>query len=197
MKLDPYIRTIADYESRLVDALDSRNCTVYLDTSTLMWALRINAQAREQFVAWCRSLGERLRIPVWAAHELQRHLIEDTVRKTIRERSSACERQFHDFISLVSERSDDSIARVMGAGSSDTLIANARVIQGQVRKLSDAIQSGNLSTAYEEIIEFVNEFVIDSDLLEISRVLSAVGEFRYTHRVPPGFRAFNVPHLYR
>ena len=187
MKLDPYIRTISDYESCLADAISAQSCIVYLDTSTLMWALRINAPAREQFIDWCRSFGERLRIPVWAAHELQRHLVEDTVQKTIKERSSACERQFHDFASLVAERSDDSIARAVVAGSSDTLIAKARMIQSQVRKMSDAIRSGNLSAAYEKIIEFVNEFVMDSDLLDISKVLSAVGDFRYTHRVPPGF----------
>jgi len=188
MKLDPYIRKISDYETRLIDAIGAQSCLVYLDTSALMWALRINAPARQQFLDWCRSFEERLRIPVWAAHELQRHLIEDTVKRTIKERSSACERQLHDFVSLVAERSDDNIARAVGAGSSDTLIAKAQMIQSQVRKMSDAMRAGNLTAAYEKVIEFVNEFVMDSDLLDISRELSAVGEFRYSHRVPPGFQ---------
>jgi hypothetical protein len=188
MKLDPYIRKISDYETCLGDAIGAQSCLVYLDTSALMWALRINTPARQQFIDWCRSFEERLRIPVWAAHELQRHLIEDTVKRTIKERSSACERQFHDFVSLVAERSDDNIARAVGAGSSDTLIAKAQIIQSQVRKMSDAMRAGNLTAAYEEVIEFVNEFVMESDLLDISRELSAVGEFRYSHRVPPGFQ---------
>lgn len=188
MKLDPYIRKISDYETRLIDAIGAQSCLVYLDTSALMWALRINAPARQQFLDWCRSFEERLRIPVWAAHELQRHLIEDTVKRTIKERSSACERQLHDFVSLVAERSDDNIARAVGAGSSDTLIAKAQMIQSQVRKMSDAMRAGNLTATYEKVIEFVNEFVMDSDLLDISRELSAVGEFRYSHRVPPGFQ---------
>ena len=188
MKLDPYVRTITDYETRLIDALGSPSCLVYLDTSALMWALRIKAPARQQFIDWCRSFGERLRIPVWAAHELQRHLIEDTVQRTIKERTSACERQFHDFVSLVAERSDDNIARTVGAGSSDTLIVRAQMIQSQVRRLSEAMRGGDLTSAYEKTIEFVNEFVLDSDLLDITRELSSVGEFRYSHRVPPGFQ---------
>ena len=188
MKLDPYVRTITDYETRLIDALGSPSCLVYLDTSALMWALRIKAPARQQFIDWCRSFGERLRIPVWAAHELQRHLIEDTVQRTIKERTSACERQFHDFVSLVAERSDDNIARTVGAGSSDTLIVRAQMIQSQVRRLSEAMRGGDLTSAYEKTIEFVNEFVLDSDLLDITRELSSVGEFRYAHRVPPGFQ---------
>ena len=104
------------------------------------------------------------------------------------ERSSACEKQFHDFVSLVAERSDDSLARSVGSGSSDTLIARAQMLQGQVRLLSNAVRTSNLSDAYEEVIEFVNEFVLNSDLLEISRELGAVGEFRFSHRVPPGFQ---------
>ena len=188
MKLDPYIRNISDYEKRLADAIIAQSCIVYLDTSALMWGLRVNALARKEFIDWCRSFGGQLRVPVWAAHELQRHLIDDSVQETIKKRSSACERQFNDFISLIAERSDDSIARVAGAGSSGGLITDALLIQSQIKKMSSAIRSGDLCTAYEEIIEFVNESVMDSDLREIAEVLSTVGDFRYTHRVPPGFK---------
>lgn len=188
MKLDPYIRSIAAYESRLVDAINSGKCTVYLDTSTLMWTLQINIRAREQFFEWCRSLGERIRIPVWAAHELHRHLLEDTVIKGINQRSVDCERKLHDFIWLVAERSDDNLARSVGSGSSDTLIAKVQVIRDQIRILLAAIRKNNISSANEEIIEFVNEFILDSDLREISKELSEVGEFRYSHRFPPGFQ---------
>ena len=188
MKLDPYIRSIAEYEDRLIGAINSEKCLVYLDTSTLMWTLRINALARDQFVGWCRALGDRLRIPVWAAHELQRHLIEGTVLKSIKQQSSKCEGKFHDFISLVAERLDDNLALSVGAGSSDTLIAKLQIMQGQVQKLSAAVSTNNFSSANEQIIEFVNEFVLSSDLSEIFKELSTVGEFRYSHRVPPGFR---------
>ena len=92
------------------------------------------------------------------------------------------------FFSLIAERSDDRIARVAGAGSSGGLITEALQIQSQIKKISNALRSEDLCTAYEEIIEFVNESVMDSDLREIADVLSAVGDFRYTHRVPPGFK---------
>ena len=62
-----------------------------------MWGLRVNALAKKEFIDWCRSFGGQLRVPVWAAHELQRHLIDDSVQETIKKRSSACERQFNDF----------------------------------------------------------------------------------------------------
>lgn len=188
MKLDPYIRSIAEYENRLADAINSGKCLVYLDTSTLMWTLRINRLAREQFVEWCRALGDRLRIPVWAAQELQRHLLEDTALKDIRQRSSDCERKLHDFIWLIAERSDDDLARSVGTGSSDILIVKTQMIQEQVRKLSAAVRTSNFKLANEKIIEFVNEFVLDSDLSGIFKELNAVGEFRYSHRIPPGFQ---------
>lgn len=193
MKLDPYTRSIPEYESRLVNAINSEKCLVYLDTSTLMWTLRINTLAREQFVEWCRTLGDRLRIPVWASHELQRHLIEDTVLKDIRKRSNDCEGKLRDFIWLVTERSDNNLACSLGAGSSDMLITQVQKIHEQVRKLSAAVCKSNFSLANEKIIEFVNEFVLDSDLREIFDELSAVGEFRYSHRVPPGFQDGSKP----
>lgn len=193
MKLDLNIRSIPEYESRLLSAINSGKCHVYLDTSTLMWTLRINTLAREQFVEWCRTLGDRLRIPVWAAHELQRHLIEDTVLKDIKRRSSDCEQKLKDFIWLVAECSDDNLARSVGAVSSDTLIEKVQKIRKQVRKLPAAVRKNNFSSANEKIIEFVNEFVLESDLSEIFKELNAVGEFRYSHRVPPGFQDRSKP----
>lgn len=188
MKLDPYTPSKDEFENRLVGAISSGKCLMYLDTSTLMWTLRINTLAREQFVEWCRTLGGRLRIPVWAAHELRRHLIENTVQKDIRQRSSDCERKLHDFIWLVAEHSDDNLAHSVGAGSSDILIEKIKKIQEQVRKFSSAVRKRNSTSANKKIIEFVNEFVLDSDLSEIFRELSTVGKFRYSHRVPPGFQ---------
>lgn len=188
MKLNLFTRSIDDYENRLVGAINSGKCLVYLDTSTLTWTLRINTLAREQFVGWCRTLGDRLRIPVWAAHELRRHLIDKTVLKDIRQRSSDCERKLDDFIWLVAEHSDDNLARSVGAPSSDILIEKVKKIQEQVRKISAAVRKNNPTSANREIIEFVNEFVLDSDLSEIFKELSTVGKFRYSHRVPPGFQ---------
>ena len=51
-----------------------------------------------------------------------------------------------------------------------------------------AIRKNNISSANEEIVKFVNEFILDSDLREISKELSEVGEFRYSHRFPPSFQ---------
>ena len=188
MKLDPHIRPIDEYENRLVGAINSGKCLVYLDTSTLMWTLKIKTLAREQFVEWCRTLGDRFRIPVWAAHELQRHLIEDTVLKEIKQRSSDCERKLYDFIWLVAEHSDDKLALSVGEKSLNTLIAKVQKIREQVWKFSTAVRKRNFSSANDKIIEFVNEFVLDSDLIEIFKELSTVGEIRYSHRVPPGFK---------
>ena len=188
MKLNLSTRSIDNYEKRLICAINSGKCLVYLDTSTLTWTLRINTLAREQFVGWCRALGDRIRIPVWAAHELRQHLIENTVLKDIRQRSSDCERKLDDFICLAAEHSDDDLARSVGAPSSDILIEKVKNIREQVRKFSTAVRNNNPTSANEKIIEFVNEFVLDSDLSEIFKELSTVGKFRYSHRVPPGFQ---------
>ena len=193
MKVDPYVRSIDEFETQLIDAIKSATCRLYLDTSTLMWALRINAGARDEFIEWCRSFGSRIKVPVWAAHELQRHLLEGTVLKNVRKTASESEKKLHDFMSLVTERADDHMAQAIGAGSSSTLLAKANLIQGEFRRLSKAVQTDNVSEANQKITDFVNEFVLDTDVSEVAKELSLSGDFRYSHRVPPGFQDHPKP----
>jgi PIN like domain len=58
---------------RLLGALLSADCPVFLDTNILIWSFGLNKEASLAWQNWLRWLGERLVIPAWVVHEYNKH----------------------------------------------------------------------------------------------------------------------------
>ena len=179
MRLDPYVRDYAQFMDELVEVLESPQTRFYLDTSLLMWLLRLGSGARLEFLSWCETRCESsVRVPVWAAHELHRHLTRQTVANNIRKTVSDTERKFDDFVRLASERADEEICRAAGYESRQGFIAEVELVLAQVKRFAKVVSSDSkLTGAADEVIKFVNEHTLDTDLNHISTAWLIVGTF--------------------
>lgn len=189
MRLDPFIRDYGRFMDELVEVLESSQTRFYLDTSLLMWLVRLGSTARSEFLAWCRTRPDgSVRVPVWAAHELHRHLTRQTVAHNIRSAVSETERKFDDFVRLAAERADEETCRANGYVSRQGFIAEVEQAFAKVKRLATVVSSqSKLSGAVDEVIKFVNEHTLDTDLTHIINSLGHTGDFRYSHLVPPGY----------
>ncbi len=189
MRLDPFIRDYRAFMDELVDTFESERTRYYLDTSLLMWLIRLGPAARAEFLAWCRGRPEKaVRVPVWAAHELHHHLINGTVSSNFKKVVSETEKKFDEFVRLASERADEIVCQARGYAGRDFFMTDVERSFARVRELAKVVSDDSgVAEAADEVVAFVNEVVLETELTSILRLLAETGEFRYGHRVPPGF----------
>ena len=190
MYLDPFAR---DFESFLKDfaaALDAPETYIYLDTSVLMWLVRLGTEARTEFLDWCKARPTgTVRIPVWAAHEFHKHLTRGTIQKNIRVTLGTTQAKFDEFLRLANERADGAASIAKGYLGRDGFVSEVEASWAKLAVLATAIEMDDASheKAATEVIDFVNARVLKSDLDAIVMKVNAVGLFRADHEIPPGF----------
>ncbi len=191
MRLDPYARDFAPYTSELDEALAEPTTRIYLDTSMLMWLIRIGRDARAEFIAWCKDRpAGTVRVPVWAAHELHRHLIRNTIPNNVGKLLAETESKINEFAALVSERADDATCQNRGYPGRDAFISTLEQTVARVKSISTVVkfeQPIAVAPAADAVVAFVNEHILDTNLDPIMAALSGSGDFRFSHLVPPGY----------
>jgi len=189
MQLDPFIRDYRAFMDELVEALDARTTRFYLDTSLLMWLIRLGSAARSEFIDWCVSRpAGTVRVPVWAAHELHRHLIRGTVGANVRATVSETERKLDEFVRLAAERADEVVCKARGYTGRDGYVSEIEQSFARLRQLSKVVNDDTgLRAAADQVVVFVNKYVLATDLAPIVAALGQTGEFRYSHLMPPGY----------
>lgn len=189
MRLDPFIRDYRQFMDELVSVLASERTRFYLDTSLLMWLVRLGSAARAEFLTWCHALPEgSVRVPVWAGHELHRHLVRSTVITNVKTTVSETERKLDEFVRLASERADEQLCRVNGYPGRQGYMTEVEQAFAKLRGLAKVVVNDqHISTAADEVIAFANAHMLDSDITPIIKALKETGDFRYSHLMPPGY----------
>ena len=190
MRLDPIVRDFPGFVNELVEALESGDTFVYLDTSLLMWFLRVESEVRAEFLAWCdeRPAGT-VRIPVWVAHELHRHLHDRTEFKHVQSAIGKVKVGNEALGELAAERAADNLCRLHGYTGRDAFVGDVEATLEKLDKFMKTISLGadTYQNAAEEIVAFVNQHLLSTNLARITQELSLTGRFRVVHRIPPGF----------
>lgn len=192
MRLDPFIRDYPAFMDEFARVLTADGTYFYLDTSLLMWLIRLSAQARREFIAWCdgRPSGT-VRVPVWAAHELHRHVIGGTIRANIQATLSETQAKYDEFVRLASERADEGGCLARGFAGRDGYANELTRSFERLRQLAQVVVDADgeqLQQSTDAVIEFVNQHVLESDIEPVVEKLSSTGDFRYAHFMPPGFQ---------
>jgi hypothetical protein len=167
MRLDPFVRDYQSYVNELIDAIEANTTRFYLDTSLLIWLIGLGSQARAEFIAWCKARPTNaVRVPVWATHELHRHLIIGTIRSNLLRTISETEAKFDDFIRLASERADELSCRSKGFPGRTSYIGDLEHSLTRLRRLARVVEpvDAQLQQAVEEVIEFVNASVLQTEI---------------------------------
>lgn len=190
MYLDPFARDFESFLRDFVAALDAPQTVVYLDTSVLMWLVRLGTEARKEFLDWCKArTAATVRVPVWAAHEFHKHLTRGTIQKNIRATVGSTQAKYDEFVRLANERADGATATAKGYLGRGGFVSEIEASWAKLAVLSTTIDMDDASyeKAAKEVIDFVNGCVLKSDLDQVVKQVSAVGTFRADHEIPPGF----------
>lgn len=193
MQIDPYVRDLVEYRANVAKALDDKDSRFYLDTSTLMWAVGLSRPARKSFLDWCAA--KTTFVPVWAAHEFQRHLISGTARKNISSVVGSLVSSHREFARLAAEQADDALCLSKGFSDRSGYIAEVQRVLARINELKGVVDAdeNRVKAGAQEVIAFVNQRLLRSDLDPILAELGVSGEMRLTHRVPPGFKDDSKP----
>lgn len=191
MRLDPIVRDFPGFLDELVAALESDDTFVYLDTSLLMWLLRVEPEVRTEFFAWCHERPQgTVRIPVWVAHELHRHLDERREFKNVQSAIVKIKGMGDALGELAAERAGEGLCRRSGYTGRDAFVGDVEATLERLARLVKTIslEDEHYRSAAEEVIAFVNERLLATNLGRITRELSVTARFRLEHRIPPGFK---------
>lgn len=157
-----------------------------------MWMTKIGLQSRAEFLTWIEpACSGRLHVPAWSAHEYLRHhtrgTLVDELKKKTDELSTLAGGTFGYFRPFL----DDPIG---GGVSADAQQVAAREALTALKAL--AATAARWPKTYEahaqDVIGFINRHVFaQSSIFEYFETIEALGEGRYTGRVPPGFQDRN------
>ena len=158
-RLDPLVRDYRAFMDELLAAIESDGTRFYLDTSLLTWLIR-QVLKRGRIYRLVRLASRRLCcIPVWAADELQRHLIAGTIRANLQKTVSDAHAKYDEFVRLASERADDAICQSKGYPSRSNFVGELEYSLARLSRLARVVQvdDAGFQAATSEVIDFVNK----------------------------------------
>jgi PIN like domain len=191
MLLDNYVRDYRAFMTDFVGSLQSEETYLYLDTSFLIWLIRLGSEARSEILEWLRERPSTgVRIPVWAAHELHRHVIAATAKSNLTTTVQDAISKLGDFIRIAAERADNKICTANGFADRAAFLRELLLSYEKITHLAKVAQLDDpaLQAATQEVITFVNAHVLSSNLGPALQELSSIGTLRMTHLIPPGFQ---------
>ena len=196
MRIPDQTIKLKDYHHAVEVALADPATPVYIDTSVLMWLIRVGTEARREFLNWCRtSLAGRVVIPTWALHELYHHLREGTIPLEISQKAAAYKKNLSDILSEVSLTADSAISVKSGYATAAELVAQTRE---RIIKIHDFLtkweaEKARYDQATAEVVEFANDRLISSRLFSLLDVVSTTRDIRIEGRIPPGYKDAHKP----
>jgi hypothetical protein len=190
MRLDPLVRDYPAFLDELIGVISAPTTRFYLDTSLLMWLVRLGAEPRQEFFAWIRGRpAGSVKVPVWVGHELHRHLTGKTVAANLNKTLGEVGSKYDEFVRLAAERADEEMCRRGGFPGRTDFITAVRQSHTQLDRLQKVVAANDeqLRRAAEEVIAFANERLMETDMGAVVDQLAPVGGFRYEHLIPPGY----------
>jgi predicted nucleic acid-binding protein len=181
------------YHDAIIEALKNPLAPLYVDTSFLMWLLHAGDEVRSDVLRWCRSMGERIFVPTWSAHELYRHIRKETVLKDVQGRLKHYDTAFKQVLTDMSVSADDSLCEQSDFNDRAHLLQTLRT---DFVRLHDQLTivlfgkkiHGQYHRAVADVIAFVNARVATTDPFCLLDEISVTKDLRFSGRVPPGFK---------
>lgn len=183
----------SEFHNRLRALLAEPQLSIYIDTSLLMWLLKISSTARREFLDWCDtgSRTGRVFVTTWCAHELYRHLKEESVLNQIRDRVGNQRKVLEDVVRFVDQSYDDNLCTHTDFANKAAAIEGMRNSVGIVNKNLGQFLQQSMKSAYssaeEEIRQFVNAHSVWTDTTSILASVKPEFLHRVEGRIPPGY----------
>jgi len=177
-----------ELQKSVARALQSPDCGIYLDASLLAHCYDLSAGARTELLEALEKLGERVRIPLWAAHETWNNGCSRTSNSPLQKENAAIGKSLDRYLRDALRFSDDEVGPRNGTVPRDQFESELRKATTEVRRVMALVASQE--TSPEETSSSLNPFidarVLTSTLSPIFARVLHEGPFRHAHRMPPG-----------
>jgi hypothetical protein len=196
MKLLKSTLNIEEHLSSLENLLlFDKDSILILDTNILIWLYRVNKEARFELFNWMSDLkhDKKIIIPSWSIHEYNIHLQQQNdavffpltkVNKTIRANLN----ELDNYANLITNH---DLLKDSGFLSRSELLID---LEKSTQKISEIlnclskVKKTNSSVVRDEIENFIEGIIMDSDIYSIQEKVESKSELRYDNRIPPGFK---------
>jgi hypothetical protein len=170
---------------RLEVALQKEETHLYVDTSLLMWLTAVGPSSRAVFLDWAGTLGERIHVPAWSAHEFYRHHQRRTQVRDIAEKCSDVDKALKELMANTRVYSDGPLIPGEPEMSFGRTFSEAA---SRISYLTGILKEWDYEGAAAEVINWINERALEqTQIFEGLSALKPRGANRYSHDVPPGF----------
>lgn len=189
MKLYPPTVSQKSHFESVAEALSLNSTAVFCDTSVLFWLFGLGTAARAEFTKWVDEvLQGRFRIPVWAAHEIHKHMVESPAKLTpLQNEIKTVQAKIKELKRIVSLFADER--------KRDELLDRRDYIATLDRKAEEFIalckaagQQPEWHQLSTEIVPFINAHVMSSNIFPNMQWAESDYGTRVSGRVPPGFK---------
>ncbi|TCP72971.1 PIN-like domain-containing protein [Sphingomonas sp. PP-CE-1G-424] len=180
---------VTAFTARVDLALRAPGSYVYIDTSFLMWLIKISPASRAEFYGWLEgACAERVVVPTWSLHELYRHHVEGRITIDLDEHIKKLTKVIGESFPTMWTLFDEPLN---GASSVSQQREQAKDALRAVRTLTDRTTAWKAS--YErnarEVIEFANARAMKGgEIFDRFHSIETLADARFTGRVPPGFQ---------
>lgn len=177
------------FTQRVDLALRTPGSFVYIDTSFLMWLIKISPASRAEFFGWLEgACPGRVAVPTWSLHELYRHHVESRITTDLDEHIKRLTKAVGESFPTMWTLFDEPLN---GASSVAQQREQARDALRAVKTLTDRAMAWKASydRNAREVIEFANaRAMTGGEIFDRFSTIEALADARFTGRVPPGFQ---------
>ncbi|KAB7681373.1 hypothetical protein GBN23_06130 [Plesiomonas shigelloides] len=194
-----------EYLARIAKITMDDETLVFFDTNVLSYLYQLHGGARSEFFTWSDSLisKERLLIPAWVANEYLSRVTSHKLQTYIPKKNNFefVMRQVREQFNRICLLIDDNVLAEIGYSSSSDdaggdrarFINDFDAVISKLESLVSVFKKGTpFAAIHGQIIDRLSPAIVsDSDISELCAKASSQGEYRYKHRIPPGFKDGN------
>lgn len=175
--------------------LSNQNCILILDTNILIWLYRVNKEARFELFNWMADLkhDKKIVIPSWSIHEYNLHLQQqnDAVFFPLTKVNKSIRANLNELDSYANLITNHDLVKDSGFLSRTELLNDLEKSTNKISEILNClskVKKTNSSIVRDEIENFVEGIIMDSDIYSIQKEVSSKSELRYDNKIPPGFK---------
>lgn len=184
----------SEYLKKISNLLGDDDCKIFIDTNIFGLFFRIYSSARKEFFDWIIPLIEKKRIntPLWAVNEYSNRFIRNQIDDYFSplKKVNTTQKEFKEISSFLKMNIDAKSLTGTNYETVEDYLNDLKDIEDKLRKIAVAAKSKDetyKNSVHSEIQSVFESTVLQSDLPNILNTISAIGQERYNHKLPPGF----------
>ncbi|MFI8606658.1 PIN-like domain-containing protein [Cellulophaga baltica] len=184
-----------DYLDKIYQLIQDDDCQIFVDTNIFALFYRINNSARTEFFDWLTTLmpKKRVKTPLWALNEYTNRFIRNQIEDYFGplKKVKSIQNDFTQLSTFLKMNIDSTSIESSKYSSLEDFNNDLDFIDEKLSKIKLTAKSKDETyklKIHTEIKQLFEQTVLESDLSKILELTKKLGDFRYNHKLPPGFQ---------